>query len=82
MSMVKTLNEKRTKWAKERSKQHGEVMQVIGAFPNIDGFDFEGGIFSLNLQSLDKTWTLTKGVKTYWSGWFTKKDADLEFIQE
>ena len=56
--------------AKNRVKEHGEVM-------TFEDINLRGNLF----KSLEKTWNGPDG-KDFWSGWFTDEDADFVKVEE
>jgi len=60
--------------AKNRVKEHGRVMivkQVGQLHTNKD---------CILVESIGLSWMLKPGIKQHWVGWFTRDEADWEFI--
>lgn len=61
--------------AKNRVKEHGEIMTV-------KNFDTRGGKQHILVESMEDTWTLKKGVRQHWVGWFDSDEAAWEIFDE
>ena len=55
--------------AKNRVREHGSIMHHVRDEGNRSLF-----------ESLDKTFSLSNGIKIKWSGWFTKEEASKNNI--
>jgi len=59
--------------AKNRCTEHGTVFTLKAE-------DLRNGKNHILVESLDTTWTLKKGVKQHWVGWFDETEAEWKEV--